>query len=169
MRSLHCLHWSAPVCREAAGTKLARLFQCSGWAWHYYFHTVLVHYLNGSPLDWSLPEFKDTGPNCGRVSIWCWDDAGARMLAVWLALSLYTAAFIAEIVRAGILAVIAARLKLLLRLGSSEIYLAACSHSSSHAGDHSALTSQYLNLQKTHRWRLLLLTQNWYQFLLVPR
>ena len=65
---------------------------------------VLVHYLNGSPLDWSLPEFKDTGPKlrqgyqsgAGMVLV-------PEMLAVWLALSLYTAAFIAEIVRAGIL------------------------------------------------------------------
>ena len=58
------------------------------------------------PLDWSLPEFKDTGPKLrqgyqsgvGMLLV-------PEMLAVWLSLSLYTAAFIAEIVRAGILAV----------------------------------------------------------------
>ena len=59
-----------------------------------------------SPLDWNLPEFKDTGPMLRRGY-----QAGSGMIlvpeliAVWLALSLYTAAFIAEIVRAGILAV----------------------------------------------------------------
>ena len=67
---------------------------------------VLVHYFNGGPLGWSLPEFKDTGSKlrqgyqsgAGMVLV-------PEMLAVWLALSLYTASFIAEIVRAGILAV----------------------------------------------------------------
>ena len=65
-----------------------------------------MHYLNGAPLDWALPEFRDTGPKLrqgyqsgvGMLLV-------PEMLAVWLSLSLYTAAFIAEIVRAGILAV----------------------------------------------------------------
>jgi general L-amino acid transport system permease protein len=67
---------------------------------------LLVFVLNGSPLSWSIPEFKETGailrrgyqPGAGMLLV-------PEMLAVWLALSLYTAAFIAEIVRAGILAV----------------------------------------------------------------
>jgi general L-amino acid transport system permease protein len=67
---------------------------------------LLVFWLTDSPLGWSVPEFRDTGPMLRRGY-----QAGAGMilvpelLAVWLALSLYTAAFIAEIVRAGILAV----------------------------------------------------------------
>jgi general L-amino acid transport system permease protein len=67
---------------------------------------LLVFWLSDSPLSWSLPEFKDIGPILRRGY-----QAGSGMilvpelLAVWLALSLYTAAFIAEIVRAGILAV----------------------------------------------------------------
>ena len=67
---------------------------------------LVVLFATGNPLDWSLPEFKDTGPKlrqgyqsgAGMVMI-------PEMIAVLLALSLYTAAFIAEIVRAGILAV----------------------------------------------------------------
>lgn len=68
--------------------------------------TVLVFLSTGSPLNWSYPEFKTTGAilrrgfqsGSGMVLV-------PEMLAVWLALTLYTAAFIAEIVRAGILAV----------------------------------------------------------------
>ena len=68
--------------------------------------TMVVFLAMGSPLDWGLPEFKDTGPalrrgfqsGTGMVIV-------PELIAVWLALSLYTAAFIAEIVRAGILAV----------------------------------------------------------------
>ena len=67
----------------------------------------LVTFLaTNSPLDWNIPEFKDTGPMLRRGY-----QSGSGMIlvpeliAVWLALSLYTAAFIAEIVRAGILAV----------------------------------------------------------------
>ena len=67
---------------------------------------LITLFATGNPLDWSLPEFKDTGPKlrqgyqsgAGMVMI-------PEMIAVLLALSLYTAAFIAEIVRAGILAV----------------------------------------------------------------
>ena len=67
---------------------------------------LITFLATNSPLDWNLPEFKDTGPMLRRGY-----QAGSGMIlvpeliAVWLALSLYTAAFIAEIVRAGILAV----------------------------------------------------------------
>tara|TARA_B100001121_G_scaffold303913_1_gene318570 strand:- start:616 stop:1200 length:585 start_codon:yes stop_codon:yes gene_type:complete len=62
--------------------------------------------LLNNPLSWSFPEFSNTGPilkrgfqsGTGMVVV-------PEMIAVLLALSLYTAAFIAEIVRAGILAV----------------------------------------------------------------
>ena len=65
-----------------------------------------VYFITGSPLVWEFPEFKETGPMLRRGY-----QSGIgmlvvpEMLAVWLALSLYTAAFIAEIVRGGILAV----------------------------------------------------------------
>ena len=65
-----------------------------------------VYFITGSPLFWEFPEFKETGPMLRRGY-----QSGIgmlvvpEMLAVWLALSLYTAAFIAEIVRGGILAV----------------------------------------------------------------
>ena len=66
----------------------------------------LIYFLLGSPLLWEIPEFRETGPmlqrgyqpGLGMLIV-------PEMLAVWLALSLYTAAFIAEIVRGGILAV----------------------------------------------------------------
>ena len=68
--------------------------------------TLVMFLAMGSPLEWGLPEFKNTGPalrrgfqsGTGMVIV-------PELIAVWLALSLYTAAFIAEIVRAGILAV----------------------------------------------------------------
>ena len=67
---------------------------------------IVTLIVTGNPLEWSLPEFKETGPKLRQGY-----QSGAgmlmipEMLAVLLALSLYTAAFIAEIVRAGILAV----------------------------------------------------------------
>ncbi len=68
--------------------------------------TGVVFLVMGQPLSWSLPVFADTGPILRRGF-----QSGEGMvlvpefIAVWLALSLYTAAFIAEIVRAGILAI----------------------------------------------------------------
>tara|TARA_X000000950_G_scaffold259787_1_gene328524 strand:+ start:3411 stop:4622 length:1212 start_codon:yes stop_codon:yes gene_type:complete len=67
---------------------------------------LAIFAMTGAPLEWSLPEFKTDGPmlrrgfqsGFGMVLV-------PEMLAVWLALTLYTAAFIAEIVRAGILAI----------------------------------------------------------------
>ena len=70
------------------------------------FGTSLVYLLMGQPIDWSFPVFKDTGPALRRgFQIGDGMVIVPEFIAVWLALSLYTAAFIAEIVRAGILAV----------------------------------------------------------------
>ena len=68
--------------------------------------TGVTFIIMGGPLDWAFPEFKNTGPIFKRGFQ---DGAGMvlvpEMLAVLLALTLYTAGFIAEIVRAGIIAV----------------------------------------------------------------
>nr|WP_299245909.1 amino acid ABC transporter permease [uncultured Halomonas sp.] len=56
---------------------------------------LATYWIVGSPLTWSLPEL--TGFNFrGGVNIL------PELMALWLALSIYTAAFIAEIVRSGI-------------------------------------------------------------------
>ena len=68
--------------------------------------TALAYFITGKPLDWSLPVFKDTGAMLRRGF-----QSGQGMvlipefIAILLALALYTAAFIAEIVRAGIIAI----------------------------------------------------------------
>ncbi|MEL6280749.1 MAG: ABC transporter permease subunit, partial [Pseudomonadota bacterium] len=67
---------------------------------------TIVFYSTGAPLEWEYPVFTEEGPvlrrgyqaGIGMVIV-------PEMIAVWAALTLYTAAFIAEIVRAGILAV----------------------------------------------------------------
>jgi general L-amino acid transport system permease protein len=71
-----------------------------------FFGTIAVYFFKGQPVDWSLPTFKDSGPPLRRgFQIGQGMVIVPEFMAVWLALSLYTAAFIAEIVRAGILAV----------------------------------------------------------------
>jgi len=70
------------------------------------FGTTLVYLVMGQPIDWSFPVFKDTGAALRRgFQIGDGMVIVPEFIAVWLALSLYTAAFIAEIVRAGILAI----------------------------------------------------------------
>ena len=77
---------------------------------------VAVFYMIGEPMQWEYPRFLDVGEKLdnGRTvsRIKAGYDIGygglvivPEFLALWLALSLYTASFIAEIVRAGILAV----------------------------------------------------------------
>ncbi len=56
---------------------------------------IVVFFVTGMPLDWSVPEFRRFNFQGGMV-------IRPEFMALWLALSLYTAAFIAEIVRAGI-------------------------------------------------------------------
>ena len=59
---------------------------------------LLVFLLSGSPLSWVVPELGRFNLKGGITMI-------PEFLALWLALSLYTSVFIAEIVRAGILAI----------------------------------------------------------------
>lgn len=68
--------------------------------------TLLVFLVSGSPMYFEFPEFKQTGPILRRgYQTGVGMSIPPEMVAVWLALTLYTASFIAEIVRAGILAV----------------------------------------------------------------
>ena len=60
--------------------------------------TGIAFLVAGTPLSWQVPELKGFNFK-GGMSL------KPEFLALWLALSYYTAAFIAEIVRAGILAV----------------------------------------------------------------
>lgn len=59
---------------------------------------VLVFFLLGAPLAWGFPELKGFNFRGGITII-------PEFLALWLSLTIYTAAFIAEIVRSGIQAV----------------------------------------------------------------
>lgn len=59
---------------------------------------LVVFLLTGSPLTWDIPELKGFNFKGGTTII-------PELLALLVALSIYTAAFIAEIVRSGILAV----------------------------------------------------------------
>ena len=60
--------------------------------------TAIAFLLAGMPLSWEVPELKGFNFRGGMA-------LKPEFLALWLALSYYTACFIAEIVRAGILAV----------------------------------------------------------------
>ena len=60
--------------------------------------TVVAFLAAGAPLSWDVPELKGFNFKGGMA-------LKPEFLALWLALSYYTACFIAEIVRAGILAV----------------------------------------------------------------
>ncbi len=59
---------------------------------------LIVYFIAGMPLTWEIPELKGFNYAGGLV-------LRPEFLALWLALSYYTASFIAEIVRAGIIAV----------------------------------------------------------------
>ena len=59
---------------------------------------TIVYFLLGSPIVWEIPALKGFNFKGGMV-------IRPEFIALWLALSLYTAAFIGEIVRSGIIAV----------------------------------------------------------------
>ena len=59
---------------------------------------VIAYLLAGQPLQWEIPELQGFNFGGGFVII-------PELAALWVALSLYTASFIAEIVRSGILSV----------------------------------------------------------------
>lgn len=59
---------------------------------------LVVYYALGTPLSWGLPSLSGFNFTGGIAII-------PELAALWVALSLYTASFIAEIVRSGILAV----------------------------------------------------------------
>lgn len=59
---------------------------------------ILVFVLSGMPMSFDVPEFRRFNFQGGMVIL-------PEFIALWLALGLYTAAFIGEIVRAGILSV----------------------------------------------------------------
>ncbi len=59
---------------------------------------MLAYFAAGSPLQWEMPELRGFNFGGGITII-------PELAALWLALSLYTASFIAEIVRSGILSV----------------------------------------------------------------
>lgn len=59
---------------------------------------IIAYFISGSPIDWEVPKPGRFNLRGGMVVI-------PEFLALWLALTLYTSAFIAEIVRSGILSV----------------------------------------------------------------
>jgi len=71
---------------------------------------ITAYYLAGSPLTWEYPELSGFNFRGGMAII-------PELTALLLALSIYTAAFIAEIVRAGILAVSHGQTEAALALG----------------------------------------------------
>ena len=59
---------------------------------------IVAYFILGAPITWDIPELKGFNFKGGMV-------IRPEFIALWLALSCYTAAFIGEIVRAGIVAV----------------------------------------------------------------
>jgi len=59
---------------------------------------LAVYFVLGSPIEWDVPALKGFNFKGGMV-------VRPEFIALWLALSFYTAAFIGEIVRAGIVAI----------------------------------------------------------------
>lgn len=67
---------------------------------------LVIYFIMGSPLGWDQPEFRDSGPMLRRgFQLETGMQIIPELLSLLVALVMYTASFIAEIVRAGILAV----------------------------------------------------------------
>ena len=111
---------------------------------------LTVFFVTGSPLVWELPLFNETGPILKRgyqadVGIL----VNPEMLAVLFSLSIYTSAFIAEIVRAGIIAVNKGQTEASSALGIKRSYaLRLVIIPQAMRIIIPPLTSQYLNLTK---------------------
>ena len=70
------------------------------------FVFLFLTYQSGAPLEFQIPEFKTDGPKLKQGFVkGVGMSVHPEMIALWLALVLYTAAFIAEIVKAGITAI----------------------------------------------------------------
>ncbi len=103
---------------------------------------VLAYFLLGSPITWDIPALHKFNFKGGMV-------VRPEFVALWLALSLYTASFIGEIVRAGILAVSHGQTEASLALGVSRgrtLSLVVIPQALRVIVP--PLTSQYLNLAK---------------------
>lgn len=74
---------------------------------------LLVYFLSGSPMTWEYPELRGFNFRGGFTVI-------PELMALLLALSIYTAAFIAEIVRSGIEAINKGQTEASLALGISQ-------------------------------------------------
>lgn len=103
---------------------------------------LVVYGLTGAPLDWDIPTLQ--GFNfTGGITIY------PELAALWFALSIYTASFIAEIVRAGILSVSHGQTEAASALGlHSGLTLRLVVIPQAMRVIIPPLTSQYLNLMK---------------------
>ncbi|WP_028305209.1 amino acid ABC transporter permease [Oceanospirillum maris] len=103
---------------------------------------LIVYWLMGSPLTWENPELRGFNFKGGMTII-------PELAALWVALSIYTAAFIAEIVRSGIEAISKGQTEAAEALGlSSTKVLRLVVIPQSVRIIIPPLTSQYLNLIK---------------------
>jgi general L-amino acid transport system permease protein len=103
---------------------------------------ILAYLVTGMPVDWDIPE-------AGKFNLRGGMTIRPEFMALWLALSVYTACFIAEIVRAGILAVSKGQWEASQALGASRgLTLRNIIIPQALRVIVPPLTSQYLNLTK---------------------
>ena len=103
---------------------------------------MLAYFATGTPLQWEMPELRGFNFAGGITII-------PELAALWVALSLYTASFIAEIVRSGILAVSRGQTEAAKALGlRSNLIMRLVVIPQAMRVIIPPLTSQYLNLVK---------------------